>query len=538
MATHTSNARHTRKSNVGRIFGLCFVALCVFAVVLNVGLPYGSSAASAPAIFSPDVDVAVAQSTPTNAAPTSSQLLAVGGTSQRQSFIRFTVGGLSADAAIQSAKLRLVVTNDSTGNTIVSGVSSNSWPESITWNTKPAIDGAPVAKIPAVTIGQVVEFDLTPAIKGPGTYSFAITSDPANLNTVGFASRENSTVASRPQLIVTLSSGTAGSQTGATATPVSPTSAPSAPTATAVAPTATAVAPTATAAPPPPTQAGCQRPYADSSPWNTKIASSTAYAAKSDYNITALSGTFGSDPTQYTMPVYEVTSSTTVRKVNFSGTFSNVTNNGSSLTNLKGSVQVPIPAGAQPAAGSDGQIILWNRQTGDEWGFSHAYPNSDGTWSASNGYHYNTQWSGVPPAHFASRGAGVPYLTGLIRPCEIAQGHIDHAIAFAYDVPTSQFVYPATKSDGSGTGPDMPEGARLQLDPRLTDTQIQAWGCKGACLIIAHAMQQYGIIIIDKAGHPKVYAEYDGTAHWNGVVTSKTVSSIPYSAFKVLPYAP
>ena len=53
----------------------------------------------------------------------------------------------------------------------------------------------------------------------------------------------------------------------------------------------------------------------------------------------------------------------------------------------------------------------------------------------------------------------MPYLTGLIRPWEIAQGHIDHAIAFTYNYPTAAYVYPATKSDSRGSFPDMPEGA-------------------------------------------------------------------------------
>lgn len=196
---------------------------------------------------------------------------------------------------------------------------------------------------------------------------------------------------------------------------------------------------------------------------------------------------------------------------------------------------VPIPNGVSPAAGGDAQIVFWNQQTGDEWGFNSVVVNSDGSLNVKNGYHYNTNWDGSPPDTFGSRGAGVPYLTGLIRPCEIAQGHIDHAIAFAYDYPTNQFIYPATKSDGSGSyPPDMPEGARLQLNPALTDTQIQGWGCIGSCLIIAKALQKYGMIIIDKSGHPKIYAEYEGTAHWNGVVRASTPGTIPYNQFRVL----
>jgi len=202
MTTLSTNSRHTAKGGIGRILGLSFIALCVVAIILNVGLPYGSSAATAPIVFSAAVDASVAQSSPTTAQPGSSQLLAVGGSSQRQSFIRFTVGGLSADAVIQSAKLRLVVTNDSTGNTIVSGVSSNSWPESITWNTKPAIDGPLRASVGAVAIGDVVEVNLTGVIVGNGSHSFAITMPSSNSNTVAYAARENSTVTSRPQLIV------------------------------------------------------------------------------------------------------------------------------------------------------------------------------------------------------------------------------------------------------------------------------------------------------------------------------------------------
>jgi hypothetical protein len=232
------------------------------------------------------------------------------------------------------------------------------------------------------------------------------------------------------------------------------------------------------------------------------------------------------------MPVYEVTSSTPIKTVNLSGNYSDVVND-STITRAK-TVQVPVPNGAQPATGSDAQIIFWNRQTGDEWGFNGVVVNSDGSLNVKNGYHYNTNWDGSPPIGFGSRGAGVPYLTGLIRPCEIKQGHIDHAIAFAYDTPTGQFVYPATKSDGSGAFPDMPEGTRLQLNPDLTDAQIQSWGCTGSCLIIAHALQKYGMIIIDKAGHPKIYTEYEGTAHWNGLINASTPKTIPYNQFRVL----
>jgi hypothetical protein len=146
----------------------------------------------------------------------------------------------------------------------------------------------------------------------------------------------------------------------------------------------------------------------------------------------------------------------------------------------------------------------------------------------------------VPPPSengnpFGSRGAGVPYLAGLVRPCEIARGRIDHALAFAYDYPSRRHVFPATKSDGIGSArTDLPEGSRLQLDPTLGADEIGAWGCDGPCLVIARALQRYGMYVIDNAGRPKVMLEYEGTAAWDGRVDDDTVSPIPFSAFRVI----
>jgi hypothetical protein len=287
---------------------------------------------------------------------------------------------------------------------------------------------------------------------------------------------------------------------------------------------------------------GCIRPYSAASPWNTPIGPQPSYDPQSSIFIAAFAGTLASDPTQYTMPVYTVDAFTPLRMITLSGYFSEVVDDTKIVNQRQGSVQVRMPSNAVASAGDDGQIILWDRKTGEEWGFSDARPNGDGSWSASNGYHYHTSWDGVPPvgaSHFSSRGAGVPFLAGLVRPCEIARGQIDHALAFAYNFPTGEFISPATKSDGSSLGlPYLPEGARLQLDPGLTDAQIRAWGCTNACLTIAHAMQQYGLFVIDESNRPKIFVEYEATAQWNGLVKHDTIARIPATAFKVLRLRP
>jgi hypothetical protein len=284
---------------------------------------------------------------------------------------------------------------------------------------------------------------------------------------------------------------------------------------------------------------GCKRPYSDASPWNKPIGSRPAYHPRSARFIARMRAPLTSDPTQYTYPVYAVAPDARLQPVRVTGVFSDVSDE-RTLTVRRGvTIRLPIPSGAAAAAGSDAQIVLVNPATGDEWGAWRLH-RAGGGWQITNGYHYSTRWSGVPPRSpegqpFGSRGAGVPYLAGLVRPCEVARGRIDHALAFAYDAPAPSHVYPATKSDGVGQeGLDVPEGTRLQLNPKLTRERIKAYGCDGPCLTIARALQRYGMYTIDNSGRSKVMLEYEGTARWNGIVDARTVSPIPLSAFKVL----
>jgi hypothetical protein len=284
----------------------------------------------------------------------------------------------------------------------------------------------------------------------------------------------------------------------------------------------------------------CSRPYSADSPWNTPIGSHPRYGADSRAHVAALDRTLTSDPTQYTYPVYEVGAGTPRVPVTVAGTWSNVVDGGRQLEIARNTtVQLPVPRDAMPAAGSDAQLVILDRTTGDEWGAWQFRRDGDAL-RAQNAYHYNVRWSGVPPrasdgTAFGSRGAGIPYLAGLVRPCEIARGRIAHALAFAYDGPSAAHVYPATKSDGrrAGTGA-LPEGSRLQLDPQLGAARIRSWGCRGVCLVVARALQRYGMYIVDNSGRPKLIFEYSGTAHWGGMLRARTVSPIPLSAFRVL----
>lgn len=299
-----------------------------------------------------------------------------------------------------------------------------------------------------------------------------------------------------------------------------------------------------------PPQGGCVPPYAGASPWNVPVPTDVAVDPSSASKVATMdpaNAKLTSDPTQYTFPVYYADASTPRVPVTYvDGWFSDVSNGGATLVNTRSRdpskrvTTMPIPPGTTASAGSDAQIIVIDKGTGEEWDASHFTKDASG-YHAWNIGHYNTAWSGVPPYDvngnpFWIRGPGIPYLTGLIRPCEIAQGRIDHALAFAYPKTTTAFVYPATRSDGqSSPSKGMAEGTRLQLGPSISDATIRdTWGCRGACFTIAKALQRYGMYIADTGGRPKIMAEYAGTAGWNGTITASTPSAIPLSAFRVV----
>lgn len=92
----------------------------------------------------------------------------------------------------------------------------------------------------------------------------------------------------------------------------------------------------------------------------------------------------------------------------------------------------------------------------------------------------------------------------------------------------------------------IPEGARLQLDPSLTEEDFDRMGLDRAGKIIARALQEYGTILVDDSGSFKIYLEdlinnpYT-TQKWTDPglnLTKETIYGIPYTSFRVLELPP
>lgn len=257
----------------------------------------------------------------------------------------------------------------------------------------------------------------------------------------------------------------------------------------------------------------------------------------------------GTDTSQFTPNVYLVTNSTPLvpvqlREYRFRDAFDDKE---VKYGEPAGIVQIPLPSDARPAVGTDGQLVVVNVDTGEEWGLNNGYIDSTGKWWAGGAYRYSVKNSGIPPEGFGQRGAGIGQLAGIVRRCEVDRGRVEHAVTLAYNYPCTAeacqlsgwpaSIPPFHKTDGKGMEQyDIPEGARLAIRPEISQDQIQqACAEVKGCIVWATAMQKYGGFIVDNSGHPKTYAEGNPTAHWDPAVwTDDMLKNIPADWYVVI----
>lgn len=112
-------------------------------------------------------------------------------------YLKFNATGLTG--SIQSATLRLYVTNPGPdGGNVYSVV--NDWTErGIKWNNRPVLGGSVLDSAGAAVQGQWVELDVTAAITGNGTFSFGVWNNATDA--VIYSSRE-AVLVNRPQLVI------------------------------------------------------------------------------------------------------------------------------------------------------------------------------------------------------------------------------------------------------------------------------------------------------------------------------------------------
>lgn len=153
-----------------------------------------------------------------------------------------------------------------------------------------------------------------------------------------------------------------------------------------------------------------------------------------------------------------------------------------------------------------------------------------------------------PPANIpgrgavGGRGAGFPVIAGLLRPEEVEEDEINHALVFTFNRNRTDTYLspPAARSDGAaGVGTELPvEGMLLQLDPAF---DVMSLGSVYAQRV-ARALQEYGMYDGDNGGAMAISVQAlapDPTDHRNAWEARAPgmyddILNIPVSAFRVI----
>lgn len=301
-----------------------------------------------------------------------------------------------------------------------------------------------------------------------------------------------------------------------------------------------------------------QRFFSDDSYWNQPIAEDAASDPRSDYWINIIdrdpSGeNIGLNVDNYTIPIYEVDS----RIVPFQFLKNGYKREGEDIPFKTAhsakfdEMGVPIPEEAMPSGGLDMHMAIVDWKANLAWDMFWVKKLEDGSWMSATGMVYPLNGPGVfDPEDFDVKtgesihgfgpgvAAGAPIIAGVIRYDEVMSGRIEHKLSGALrHVAFQEYVFPATWTDGNFEG-GIPEGATLQLDPEL---DLEQFDLTEGEKVVARALQEYGLVIIDFSEGSTIRAEWLGGTKeksWEGVLRGWSIpggiKDIPVAHYRVL----
>lgn len=172
-------------------------------------------------------------------------------------------------------------------------------------------------------------------------------------------------------------------------------------------------------------------------------------------------------------------------------------------------MNVPIPAEAVPAGGSDAEMVIFDPTADTMWEFWNTRK-IDGRWQACWGGKMDAVSTnpGIWKPPYGASATGLPFAPGQVLVDELRRGRIDHVIGIAIvDAEAGVVSWPANRTDGvnpNSVPNRIPEGARFRIDPAL---DLNTLKLHPIALAIAQAGQTYGFVVWDRAGSVSLRAE-------------------------------
>ena len=192
----------------------------------------------------------------------------------------------------------------------------------------------------------------------------------------------------------------------------------------------------------------------------------------------------------------------------------------------------PIPTNAPveggPDAAGDRHVLVVDPEACVLYELYNAYPQNDGSWSASSGARYDLRSNALRPDGWTSAdAAGLPIYPGLVTYDEVASGMITHAIRFTASDTRNAHVWPARHDASSLTGSNYPPmGQRFRLKAGYDIS-----GYSAEIRVILQAFKDYGLILADNGSSWYISGAPD--PRWNNTMLHEW-DDIPGTAFEAV----
>lgn len=204
-----------------------------------------------------------------------------------------------------------------------------------------------------------------------------------------------------------------------------------------------------------------------------------------------------------------------------------------------GLTSAKVPPAINPDPRYDGWLTVIDRPDGLAYDFWRARRQADGSIS----YQYVKRWNLNGPGFskpasvnaqnaVAARGSGLPLFAGVILPEELRAGSIDHTLAISIPSPAStNYVSPASTTDGAGPRGSLPEGARIRLRAGVHLGHLPGGDSRRNANVVLSALKRYGAIVVDRSTVPTLYAQKDAVS---GLLVGNELQSLRLSDFEVV----
>ena len=241
------------------------------------------------------------------------------------------------------------------------------------------------------------------------------------------------------------------------------------------------------------TRVAAQHPFAVTAPANTSIGSGAKF--ESSYSTRTagfLKGTPVINASNWTVSVAIATSTSPNAKVR----------------NLKSGVTtyIRIPSTATTTADTDKALTVVQPDGYTAYECYKMTKVAANSWTTTSMIKQDLRSTGLSAG---TRASGVSQVMGLIRAKEVIAKKIPHSLAVA--IPDSMlksgYVWPARRQDSNASTAyqgQVPMGTMLGIPPSVN---VAALGLTGEGLALAHALQDYGAHVVERAGMVALYAE-------------------------------